>query len=152
LAQRVSFEGRQHSLPQDAVNALLNYGYGILYSKIWSALVFAGLDPYAGFLHKEQTGKPSLVFDMIEEFRAPIVDRTVIAFVMLNRNVSISGGLLTLETRQSFSEKILNRLTSLEYYKGKKVMINDILLIQAKSLADFIEEKTDAYAPFTFKW
>ena len=141
LAQRISFEGRQHGLPQDAVNALLNYGYGILYSKIWSALIFAGLDPYAGFLHKEQTGKPSLVFDMIEEFRAPIVDRTVIAFIMLSRNVSISGGLLTLETREAFSEKILNRLTSSEYYKGAKAMINDILLMQAKCLADLSGEE-----------
>ena len=57
------------------MNALLNYGYGILYSQVWSALTLAGLEPFAGFLHVDRPGKPSLVLDFIEEFRQPIVDQ-----------------------------------------------------------------------------
>lgn len=152
LAEKTDFDGRQQKLPTDAVNTLLNYGYGILYSQIWSAIILAGLDPYIGFLHVEQTGKPSLVFDLIEEFRAPIVDRTVIAFVMLNRNIKIEQGLLTLETRQAFSEKLIDRLSSTETYMGKKFVISDIILLQARRLINCITNKDEIYKPFSFKW
>ena len=151
MAEKTDFEGRQQKVPTDAVNTLLNYGYGILYSQIWSAIILAGLDPYIGFLHTEQTGKPSLVFDLIEEFRAPIVDRTVIAFVMLNRNIKIEQGLLTVETRQAFSEKIIDRLSSTETYEGKKFEISDIILLQARKLINSITNKEE-YTPFSFKW
>ncbi len=151
LAEKTDFEGRQQKVPTDAVNTLLNYGYGILYSQIWSAIILAGLDPYIGFLHTEQTGKPSLVFDLIEEFRAPIVDRTVIAFVMLNRNIKIEQGLLTVETRQAFSEKLIDRLSSTEFYTGKKFVISDIILLQARKLINSITNKEE-YNAFSFKW
>lgn len=152
LSDKTEFEGRQRKIPTDAVNTLLNYGYGILYSQIWSSLILAGLDPYIGFLHTEQTGKPSLVFDLIEEFRAPIVDRTVIAFVMLNRNIKIEQGLLSLETRQAFSEKLIDRLSSTETYMGKKFVISDIILLQARKIIDCLSNKEEKYNAFSFKW
>ena len=73
------FTNREHQGAVDDVNALLNYGYGILYSQVWSALSLAGLEPFAGFLHVDRPGKPSLVLDFIEEFRQPVVDRVVFA-------------------------------------------------------------------------
>jgi len=57
------------------VNSALNYGYGILYGQVWGAVMNAGFEPFAGFLHLDRPGKPSLVLDLIEEFRQPIVDR-----------------------------------------------------------------------------
>lgn len=51
LAARVDFEGRERRGATDAVNAALNYGYGILYSHVWGAVLNAGLEPFAGFLH-----------------------------------------------------------------------------------------------------
>ena len=54
---------------KDLFNAILNYGYGVLYAQIEQAIILAGLDPYAGFLHADRPGKPSLVLDLIEEFR-----------------------------------------------------------------------------------
>ena len=48
----------------------------------WRAIVLAGLDTYAGFIHADRPGKPSLVLDLIEEFRQPAIDRTI--FAMLN--------------------------------------------------------------------
>lgn len=79
LADHVSFEGREHRGATDQVNAALNYGYGILYAQVWGAIMNAGLEPFAGFLHVDRPGKPSLVLDLIEEFRQPLVDRPVIA-------------------------------------------------------------------------
>jgi CRISPR-associated protein Cas1 len=81
------FKGREHRGATDVVNALLNYGYGILYSQVWTALTLAGLEPFGGFLHVDRPGKPSLVLDFIEEFRQPIVDRIV--FALLNKGFQV---------------------------------------------------------------
>ena len=59
------------------MNSLLNYGYGILYSRLWAVLTNARLNVNVGFLHKPQPGKAGLLYDFIEEFRAAAVDRTV---------------------------------------------------------------------------
>ena len=63
------FEGRSRQPAQDGFNAMLNYGYGVLYSLVDSACICAGLDPFLGFLHTDNYNKPSLVFDLIEPFR-----------------------------------------------------------------------------------
>ena len=153
LEDKVVFSGRDYKkIPNDAVNALLNYGYGILYSKIWSSVILAGLDPYVGFLHSDESGNPALVFDLIEEFRAPLIDRLVISFIMLNRPIKIEQGFLTMETRHIFSQKLLERLSSHEYYEGEKIMVNDIILAQARRITAYLEDKNTYYKPFAYKW
>ncbi|MGB9605320.1 MAG: CRISPR-associated endonuclease Cas1, partial [Bryobacteraceae bacterium] len=72
VPEEAGFEGRVHQGPGDAVNAMLNYGYGILYAHVWGAVMNAGLEPFAGFLHTDRSGKPSLVLDLTEEFRQPV--------------------------------------------------------------------------------
>src|SRR5690606_10768049 len=54
------FQGRTRRPPRDPVNALLSYGYTILLSQITSAICTVGLDPYVGYLHRSQYGKPAL--------------------------------------------------------------------------------------------
>ena len=63
------FAGRSYRPAKDAFNAMLNYGYGILYSKVERALVIAGLDPYIGLLHCDNYNRKSFVFDFIEPYR-----------------------------------------------------------------------------------
>jgi CRISPR-associated protein Cas1 len=54
-----------------------------LITVIWNALLNAGLEPYCGFLHTTRAGKPSLVLDIMEEYRAWVVDRTVATITSL---------------------------------------------------------------------
>jgi group II intron reverse transcriptase/maturase/CRISPR-associated endonuclease Cas1 len=82
LWQKPGFEGRVRKGAGDLVNSLLNYGYGILYTRLLAVLVRTGLNITIGFLHKPQPGKPALLYDFIEEFRTAAVDRVV--FSMLN--------------------------------------------------------------------
>lgn len=65
----------------DRFNAMLNYCYGILYSKVEGALLKAGLDPYIGIFHRDEYNRPSLVYDVIERFRA-WADYTVLHLCM----------------------------------------------------------------------
>jgi CRISPR-associated protein Cas1 len=69
------FNRRTRRPPRDPANALLGYGYTILLS----ALCTIGLDPYVGYLHSSQYGKPALALDLMEEFRPIVVDSVVIS-------------------------------------------------------------------------
>lgn len=63
------FKGRSRNPAQDAFNCLLNYAYGVLYGTVERACLLSGLDPYIGFVHTDHYNKPSLVFDLIEQYR-----------------------------------------------------------------------------------
>lgn len=69
IPEQYKFSGRSHRPAQNAFNAFLNYGYGILYSRTERALMLAGLDPYLGFLHRDDYNHRSMVYDFIEPFR-----------------------------------------------------------------------------------
>ena len=69
MPEKYIFKGRSRQPAKDPFNAVLNYCYGILYSKIEKACILSGLDPYVGFLHTDNYNKKSMVFDLIEPFR-----------------------------------------------------------------------------------
>ena len=77
LPEHIPFIERKHQGAQDLVNSMLNYSYAILYNRIYRCVVKAGLHPQISFLHTVQNGKPTLIFDLIEPFRAQIADRVV---------------------------------------------------------------------------
>jgi CRISPR-associated protein Cas1 len=148
----VEWPRREHQGAKDAVNCSLNYGYGILYAQVESAVLLAGLDPYAGFLHVDRPGKPSLVLDLIEEFRAPVVDRVV--FGLLNKGARLElddSGRLTDATRHRLADAVVARLDGRERYEKQKCMLRTILQCQARHLATFVRGE-GAYEPFVSGW
>jgi CRISPR-associated protein Cas1 len=151
IGERVEFFGREHRGATDAVNSLLNYGYGILYSQVWGAVLNAGLEPFAGFLHVDRPGKPSLVLDLVEEFRQPVVDRAVIAHLNLGEEVKLVQGMLDPETRRTLVERVMERLLATETYQGKRYQVRSIIQMQARRLASFLRREGQ-YKAFSFKW
>jgi len=69
MPEAFAFKGRSFRPANDEFNAMLNYAYGILYSRVERALMLAGLDPYVGFMHRDDYNTKSLVFDYIEPYR-----------------------------------------------------------------------------------
>jgi CRISPR-associated protein Cas1 len=69
------FPGRFRRPPKDPVNALLSFGYTLACSEVARALILAGFDTRLGLLHGIRYGRESLALDLVEEFRAPMVDR-----------------------------------------------------------------------------
>jgi len=53
----------------DPINALLNYGYAVLAGEITKYVCGFGLDPYFGYMHKQNSGSIPLVYDLMEPFR-----------------------------------------------------------------------------------
>lgn len=69
---------RSRRPPLNPVNALLSFGYQLLWNHILARLELAGFDTYAGVFHVNNDRHPSLASDLIEEFRAPIIDSLVL--------------------------------------------------------------------------
>ena len=69
IPKEYKFEKRTHKDSKDEFNNMLNYCFGILYSKIEKALIIAGLDPFIGGIHSTFYNNKSLVYDFIENFR-----------------------------------------------------------------------------------
>ncbi len=72
---------REYYPPPDPVNALLSFGYMILFNEINSLLEAHGFDVFLGFLHSTKYGRASLATDLIEEFLSPVIDRLVIYLI-----------------------------------------------------------------------
>lgn len=69
IPERFRFDQRSQHPATDVSNALLNYGYGLMYGKIEGAMIKAGIDPYIGVMHRDDYNRPVLVYDVIELYR-----------------------------------------------------------------------------------
>ena len=58
-----SFSGRSKHPPKDEINSVLSLGYSLITSELWSLLEGVGFDPFVGFLHEIDYGRPSLAID-----------------------------------------------------------------------------------------
>lgn len=145
------FPGREGRGASDLVNSLLNYGYGILYNRVLSAVTRAGLDPFAGYVHTDRPGKPSLVLDLIEEFRAPVVDRAILGALGMGFKVGMDGEYLDEKTRKLAAARVRERLAVRVTHRGKKQTLENIVHAQARSVASFVRDGTP-YKPFVGSW
>lgn len=81
-----NFNTRRKRPPEDAINALLSYGYAILHRAMHTLIDRRGLQVWLGALHDMRANHPALASDLIEEFRAPVVDTLVL-------NIALNGTL-----------------------------------------------------------
>lgn len=143
-----SFVLREGRGSAEVTNAALNYGYAILQSYVWSALDNAGFELYAGFLHAQNPGKPSLVLDVMEEYRAWVVDRNVIK---LRSKLETAEGGLTRKLKEAIDSSIAETMTSTVIWRGRKVSLENALQRQVYRLAGVVVEGK-SYKSIRFKW
>ncbi|MBI5488457.1 MAG: type I-MYXAN CRISPR-associated endonuclease Cas1 [Deltaproteobacteria bacterium] len=115
LDPRLRMCGRSRRPPKDQVNALLGYGYGMLYREVLAAVLAVGLHPGVGFYHRPRSAAHTLVLDLMELFRVPLVDMAVVA--ALNRRTfdpdadfdSVPGQVLLSESGRRKAIEVLER-------------------------------------------
>lgn len=152
LEGRIDFPGREGRGAVDPVNSAINYGYSILYGRVSAAIANAGLEQFAGFLHVDRPGKPSLVLDLVEEFRAPIVDRVVLA--MINQGIVLAidkDGRLTAPVRRQLADRVCERLDTPVPFEGKRYTLGQVIQVQARHLAVAVRGER-IYRPFASRW
>lgn len=146
------FSGRSKRPPKDAFNAMLSLGYTIVFYELYAELENHGLNPYIGFVHQIKEHHPILVSDMLEEWRAPIVDATVMKLVQGNE-IHISDFTKDEETEavilnsaalqtlvKALEEKMRSSIHYLSYLKDP-ISFRRAIWWQAKSLAHCVDEQ-----------
>lgn len=146
----VGFYSRVKKGASDLVNSMLNYGYSLLYPRIWQAILKKKLNPYVGLVHYSE-GNPNLVFDVIELFRSQAVDRVVISMIQKKEPLIMKNGLLDEETRNILTRHIMERLSRYEKYRGEERRLSEIIELQIGELASAIVSGT-TYRPYIAKW
>jgi CRISPR-associated protein Cas1 len=153
-------EHRTRRPPLDPVNALLSFLYSLLLHDCVAALAAAGLDPSVGFLHVDRPGRPGLALDLMEEFRALVADRLVLA--LINRQQVKPAGFQHLEGGAVQMDEATRRtvLTAYQQRKreqvthplcGQKVTVGRLPFLQAKVLARHLRSDLPAYVPCVLK-
>ena len=114
------------------------------------------MDSYIGYNHKIHAGRQSLSLDILEEFRAYIVDRFVIT--LINRKQitpkdfeNAQHGILLTDTGRKKAIKLWEEYkeTKLKHnYFNKKVEIKLLPHLQAQLLAQYIRGDIEEYPPF----
>ena len=126
---------------------MLNLGYAVLGSYILNAVINAGLEPYLGIMHATRSGKMALVLDLMEEYRAWVVDRAVIKL----RSRSEGKRALDVDLKKDLITEIQNTCAKKYLYRRKKHKLEHIIQRQVYRLCGhFYGEKT--YKPYLFKW
>ncbi len=142
-----TFKFREGRGSQEINNSMLNLGYAVLSSTILGAIENAGLEPYLGILHTIRPGKMSLVLDLMEEYRAWVVDRAVIKL----RFTSEGEKTLTPKLKSLLIDEIQKTCSKKYPYNKKKVKLEHIIQRQIYRLSGhFCGNKK--YRPYLFKW
>jgi len=139
LPRELGFRGRDHD-SDDPVNIVLNYAYGVLYGFAWRALVLAGLDPYAGFLHVDRSGKPVLVFDYVECWRPVIVDQVLVQYLLAGWRPDVRDGRLMPSDRSRITGWVKERLDKLCSSGYRRMSCGEALRGYAARLAKSLRE------------
>ncbi|MDM7939018.1 MAG: CRISPR-associated endonuclease Cas1 [Methanothrix sp.] len=141
MPERYRFAGRSRNPARDEFNALLNYGYGILYSLVEKGCIIAGLDPYVGLLHTDSYNKMSLVYDIIEMFRI-YIDETVI-HLFTRRMVKdeffeqLEQGLgLSKDGKAALIEVVNKSLDEPVLYRGRNVKTRNTIQMECHRIAN----------------
>lgn len=150
------FARREKHPPHDPMNSMLSYGYTVLNSRVEYALMHAGLNPYEGILHVAYRNRPALSFDLIEEFRQPIVDRVVITQITQHQvradefDQREDMCYMSERVRQMFLDALYQRFEDEYTVHGERLEFLDIIFEQAKLLAKAIGNN-ERYGGFRYR-
>ena len=124
-----------------------------------SACESVGLDPQMGYLHACRPGRASLALDLIEEFRAPMVDRFVLS--LFNRKQLVASDFLAesqgLLIKDSTRKKVLgywqqkkqDQLT--HPFLGERMPLGLVPFIQAQLFARYLRGDLNDYPAFLWR-
>jgi CRISPR-associated protein Cas1 len=141
MPDRFKFQGRSRNPAKDEFNALLNYAYGILYSLVEKACIIAGLDPYLGFIHTDNYNKKSLVFDLIENYRAWAEEVVINLFAKRKVKVEFfnkipNGLVLNSDGKAALISEFTSFMEESIRYRGRNIKRHNIIQYDCHRIAN----------------
>lgn len=153
------FAGRSRRPPGNPVNAMLSFGYQVLWNHLLALIELQDLDPYYACLHQGTERHAVLASDLIEEFRASIVDSLVLWLV--NRKIMDAekdfvrrdgGCYLNDFGRSKYLKAFLQRMEEeIQTDPGEKQPKWDLLMQQVKAYKQFVYEPKQLYQPYQIR-
>jgi CRISP-associated protein Cas1 len=152
------FMGRSRRPPGNPVNAMLSFGYQVLWNHLLSLIELQGLDPYYASLHQGSERHAALASDLIEEFRAPIIDSLVM--YMINRHLiqiddfayHDGGCFLNDSGRKKFLKNFLQRMEEkINTDRDEPQPRWDLLTQQVKKYKNWIYNPAQTYQPYVIR-
>lgn len=153
------FAGRSRRPPGNPVNAMLSFGYQVLWNHLLALIEIQGLDPYYACLHQGTERHAALASDLVEEFRAPIVDSLVLW--LLNRRsmdaqtdfLHRDGGCYLNDSgRAKYLKAFLQRMEEeIQTDSGSKQPKWDLLTQQIKAYKQFVYDPKQLYYPYLIR-
>lgn len=154
-----TFTSRSRRPPGNPVNALLSFGYQVVWNHLLSLIEIQGLDPYMACLHEGNHQHPALASDLVEEFRAPIVDSLVLYLV--NRHIVDAdqdfdfrdgGCFLNDSGRRKFLQAFVQRMEEpLTAEDGTQHPRWRLLSQQVKAYKQFVYDPARSYHPYQIR-
>lgn len=153
------FTARVRYPPGNEVNAMLSFGYQILWNHLLTLIELQGLDPYQSCLHEGSPRHAALASDLIEEFRAPLIDSLVLRLVNKREISSRSDFVfrdgacyLNESGRKKFLQAFLAKMEeSVSTEEGMNVPRWDWLNQQVKAYKQFVYDPSVGYQPLLIK-
>jgi len=152
VPEKYRFKGRSRRPALNPFNAVLNYCYGVLYSRVEKACIIAGLDPFVGFMHTDNYNKKSLVFDLIEPFRI-FADQVAVYFFTgkkaRDEYFDIKPLSCTLNTKGKpvVIDALNTHLEEKVRYRQRNVKRKHLISHEAHKLANILLEDQDMVRP-----
>lgn len=141
-----SFKYRTKRGSEEITNIALNYGYAILFNFIYKSCINAGLEPYFGVLHSVRSAKPSLILDIMEEYRSFVVDRNIIKLrAKLAKTDNFD------KVKKDVAKNILNTLSKKYKYNHKKLTLESIIQRQVYKVSGYFCSQ-NRYKSYIFRW
>lgn len=163
MRDEYKFTGRNRQPPKDAFNSILSFGYSLLLQEIHSIVVTRNLNPYIGVMHKDKVNHPALVSDLMEEWRAVIVDSLVIKLLNsfavkpdeFEKNYETGGILIGTSAIKRFINDFSEKMdTETDYIKelNKKITFKNAIAYQTDSFVKAVESSdSDKYIPIKLR-
>ncbi len=134
------FNSRNRQPPKDPINAMLSYGYTLLFHNIRALVEARGLLPHLGYLHGSQPRQPSLVLDLMEGYRPWLVDELVLQLAGKKLitpehfTTHKNGVLLNREGKRLFIQSLEQRFLSQNQHPTLKIKADTRRLIDIQVL------------------
>ncbi|WP_017303827.1 CRISPR-associated endonuclease Cas1 [Spirulina subsalsa] len=151
------FTARSRRPPGNPVNALLSFGYQVLWNHLLALIEVQGLDPYQACLHSSSERHAALASDLIEEFRAPLVDSLVLELVngrvlKLEHFDYRNGGCFLNELgRKKYLQGFVQRMEEQVQIGAESKLRWETLMEQVKGFKAFVYNPSGGYSPYLIR-